>query len=70
MYVRAYTHEHQFSLLGGLASRMTEEPFRLVVIMCCALYKFLWMFCKSIPANVYSSGSQFILTFSAHGKFS
>jgi len=46
MYARAYTHEHQFNLLGGLASRMAEEPFRLVVIMCCEFNEFHGCFAK------------------------
>ncbi|KAJ7528024.1 hypothetical protein O6H91_16G080400 [Diphasiastrum complanatum] len=32
VYARAYTHEHQFNLLLGLAAKMTEEPFRLLIV--------------------------------------
>ncbi|KAH7298259.1 hypothetical protein KP509_25G033900 [Ceratopteris richardii] len=32
IYARAYTHEHQFNLLLGLAAKMSEEPFRLLVV--------------------------------------
>ncbi|KAG0580661.1 hypothetical protein KC19_4G190400 [Ceratodon purpureus] len=32
VYARAYTHEHQYNLITGLACRMAEEPFRLVVV--------------------------------------
>ncbi|GLJ44170.1 hypothetical protein SUGI_0921730, partial [Cryptomeria japonica] len=32
VYARAYTHEHQFNLLVGLAAKMSEEPFRLLII--------------------------------------
>ncbi|GBG71468.1 hypothetical protein CBR_g8885 [Chara braunii] len=29
---RAYTHEHQYNLLLGLAAKMMEEPFRLLIV--------------------------------------
>lgn len=32
MYARAYTHEHQFGLLLGLAAKMAEEPFKLLIV--------------------------------------
>ncbi|KAI4304032.1 hypothetical protein MLD38_039596 [Melastoma candidum] len=32
IYARAYTYEHQFNLLLGLAAKMSEEPFRLLII--------------------------------------
>ncbi|MCO5600421.1 hypothetical protein L7F22_054534 [Adiantum nelumboides] len=32
IYARAYTHEHQFNLLLGLAAKMSEEPFRLLIV--------------------------------------
>eukprot|EP00850_Spirogloea_muscicola_P010868 SM000065S20217 [mRNA] locus=s65:329172:331881:- [translate_table: standard] len=32
VYARAYTHEHQFNLLLGLAAKMSEEPFKLLVV--------------------------------------
>lgn len=31
VYARAYTYEHQYNLLLGLAAKMSEEPFRLLV---------------------------------------
>lgn len=31
IYARAYTYEHQYNLLLGLAAKMAEEPFRLLV---------------------------------------
>ncbi|GJR02554.1 putative ribonuclease H-like domain-containing protein [Tanacetum coccineum] len=31
IYPRAYTYEHQYNLLIGLAAKMDEEPFRLLV---------------------------------------
>lgn len=31
IYARAYTYEHQHNLLLGLAAKMAEEPFRLLV---------------------------------------
>ncbi|GAV83096.1 Rad51 domain-containing protein, partial [Cephalotus follicularis] len=31
IYARAYTYEHQYNLLFGLAAKMSEEPFRLLV---------------------------------------
>lgn len=31
IYARAYTYEHQYNLLLGLAAKMSEEPFRLLV---------------------------------------
>ncbi|GJY87563.1 meiotic recombination protein DMC1 homolog isoform X1 [Tanacetum coccineum] len=31
IYPRAYTYEHQYNLLLDLASKMNEEPFRLLV---------------------------------------
>ncbi|KAG9160058.1 hypothetical protein Leryth_005791 [Lithospermum erythrorhizon] len=30
IYARAYTYEHQYNLLLGLAAKMSEEPFRLL----------------------------------------
>ncbi|KAK3129109.1 hypothetical protein QOZ80_6BG0471660 [Eleusine coracana subsp. coracana] len=30
IYARAYTYEHQYNLLLGLAAKMAEEPFRLL----------------------------------------
>ncbi|KAB5537888.1 hypothetical protein DKX38_015421 [Salix brachista] len=30
IYARAYTYEHQYNLLFGLAAKMSEEPFRLL----------------------------------------
>ncbi|XP_058105388.1 meiotic recombination protein DMC1 homolog isoform X2 [Magnolia sinica] len=32
IYARAYTYEHQFQLLLGLAAKMSEEPFRLLIV--------------------------------------
>ncbi|KAF9673765.1 hypothetical protein SADUNF_Sadunf10G0058000 [Salix dunnii] len=32
IYARAYTYEHQYNLLLGLAAKMSEEPFRLVIV--------------------------------------
>ncbi|KAI9123106.1 hypothetical protein K1719_005995 [Acacia pycnantha] len=32
IYARAYTYEHQYNLLLGLAAKMSEEPFRLLII--------------------------------------
>ncbi|XP_042489076.1 meiotic recombination protein DMC1 homolog isoform X1 [Macadamia integrifolia] len=32
IYARAYTYEHQYNLLLGLASKMSEEPFRLLIV--------------------------------------
>ncbi|KAK2980656.1 hypothetical protein RJ640_011464 [Escallonia rubra] len=32
IYARAYTYEHQYNLLLGLAAKMSEEPFRLLVV--------------------------------------
>ncbi|XP_031476399.1 meiotic recombination protein DMC1 homolog isoform X1 [Nymphaea colorata] len=32
IYARAYTYEHQFNLLLGLAAKMSEEPFRLLIV--------------------------------------
>ena len=32
LYARAYTHEAQLDLLAGVAARMVEEPFRLLVV--------------------------------------
>jgi hypothetical protein len=31
IYARAYTYEHQYNLLLGLAAKMSEEPYRLLV---------------------------------------
>ncbi|XP_061985055.1 meiotic recombination protein DMC1 homolog [Populus nigra] len=31
-YARAYTYEHQYNLLLGLAAKMSEEPFRLLIV--------------------------------------
>ncbi|PRQ36595.1 putative DNA recombination/repair protein RadA [Rosa chinensis] len=31
VYARAFTYEHQYNLLLGLAAKMAEEPFRLLV---------------------------------------
>ncbi|KAM0838847.1 hypothetical protein ACQ4PT_060702 [Festuca glaucescens] len=32
IYARAYTYEHQYNLLLGLAAKMAEEPFRLLIV--------------------------------------
>ncbi|XVF28761.1 hypothetical protein REPUB_Repub15cG0058600 [Reevesia pubescens] len=32
VYARAYTYEHQYNLLLGLAAKMSEEPFRLLIV--------------------------------------
>ncbi|KAJ8428656.1 hypothetical protein Cgig2_020380 [Carnegiea gigantea] len=32
IYARAYTYEHQYNLLIGLAAKMAEEPFRLLIV--------------------------------------
>ncbi|OWM69795.1 hypothetical protein CDL15_Pgr025644 [Punica granatum] len=32
IYARAYTYEHQYDLLLGLAVKMSEEPFRLLIV--------------------------------------
>ncbi|KAI4317900.1 hypothetical protein L6164_025729 [Bauhinia variegata] len=32
IYARAYTYEHQHHLLLGLAAKMSEEPFRLLIV--------------------------------------
>ncbi|KAL8260877.1 hypothetical protein R6Q59_024926 [Mikania micrantha] len=32
LYARAYTYEHQYNLLLGLAAKMSEEPFRLLIV--------------------------------------
>ncbi|XP_074267083.1 meiotic recombination protein DMC1 homolog [Silene latifolia] len=32
IYARAYTYEHQHNLLLGLAAKMVEEPFRLLIV--------------------------------------
>ncbi|CAM6123353.1 unnamed protein product [Calypogeia fissa] len=32
VYARAYTHEHQYNLLLGLAAKMSEEPFKLLIV--------------------------------------
>ncbi|AET00399.2 eukaryotic translation initiation factor eIF2A [Medicago truncatula] len=32
IYARAYTYEHQHNLLLGLAAKMAEEPFRLLIV--------------------------------------
>ncbi|XP_078172482.1 DNA repair (Rad51) family protein [Carex rostrata] len=32
IYARAYTYEHQHNLLLGLAAKMAEEPFRLLIL--------------------------------------
>ncbi|KAM0877490.1 hypothetical protein ACQ4PT_035451 [Festuca glaucescens] len=32
IYARAYTYEHQYNLLLGLATKMAEEPFRLLIV--------------------------------------
>ncbi|XP_024533828.1 meiotic recombination protein DMC1 homolog [Selaginella moellendorffii] len=32
VYARAYTHEHQYNLLIAIAAKMTEEPFRLLIV--------------------------------------
>ncbi|PVH33590.1 hypothetical protein PAHAL_8G027700 [Panicum hallii] len=32
IYARAYTYEHQYNLLLGLAAKMAEEPFRLMIV--------------------------------------
>lgn len=33
IYTRAYAYEHQYNLILGLAAKMAEEPFRLLVII-------------------------------------
>lgn len=33
IYARAYTYEHQHNLLLGLAAKMSEEPFKILVSM-------------------------------------
>eukprot|EP00897_Mesotaenium_endlicherianum_P005170 jgi/Mesen1/4681/ME000241S03720 len=32
VYARAYTHEHQYNLLIGLAAKMSEEPFKVLIV--------------------------------------
>nr|CAB3490895.1 unnamed protein product [Digitaria exilis] len=32
IYARAYTYEHQYNLLLGIAAKMAEEPFRLLIV--------------------------------------
>ncbi|KAF8090212.1 hypothetical protein N665_0482s0009 [Sinapis alba] len=32
IYARAYTYEHQYNLLLGLAAKMSEEPFKILII--------------------------------------
>nr|P37384.1 RecName: Full=Meiotic recombination protein DMC1 homolog [Lilium longiflorum]BAA04845.1 RAD51-like protein [Lilium longiflorum] len=32
IYARAYTYEHQYNLLLALAAKMSEEPFRLLIV--------------------------------------
>ncbi|KAJ6771662.1 MEIOTIC RECOMBINATION PROTEIN DMC1-LIKE PROTEIN [Salix koriyanagi] len=32
IYALAYTYEHQYNLLLGLAAKMSEEPFRLLIV--------------------------------------
>ncbi|XP_061991605.1 meiotic recombination protein DMC1 homolog [Rosa rugosa] len=32
VYARAFTYEHQYNLLLGLAAKMAEEPFRLLIV--------------------------------------
>ncbi|GKB85940.1 meiotic recombination protein DMC1, partial [Tanacetum coccineum] len=32
IYPRAYTYEHQYNMLLDLASKMNEEPFRLLIV--------------------------------------
>ncbi|KAJ9700454.1 hypothetical protein PVL29_005987 [Vitis rotundifolia] len=32
IFARAYTYEHQYNLLLGLAAKMSEEPFRLLIV--------------------------------------
>ncbi|KAA0049326.1 meiotic recombination protein DMC1-like protein [Cucumis melo var. makuwa] len=32
IYARAYTYEHQHNLLLGLAAKMSEEPFKLLIV--------------------------------------
>ncbi|XP_004496658.1 meiotic recombination protein DMC1 homolog [Cicer arietinum] len=32
IYARAYTYEHQYNLFLGLAAKMSEEPFRLLIV--------------------------------------
>ncbi|GFP86046.1 meiotic recombination protein dmc1 homolog [Phtheirospermum japonicum] len=32
IYARAYTYEHQYNLLLGLAAKMAEEPFKLLIV--------------------------------------
>ncbi|KAK3040522.1 hypothetical protein RJ639_028968 [Escallonia herrerae] len=32
IYASAYTYEHQYNLLLGLAAKMSEEPFRLLIV--------------------------------------
>ncbi|XVE81682.1 hypothetical protein DITRI_Ditri15bG0084900 [Diplodiscus trichospermus] len=32
VYARAYTYEHQYNLLLGLAAKLSEEPFRILIV--------------------------------------
>lgn len=32
IYARASTSEHQYNLLLGLAAKMSEEPFKLLIV--------------------------------------
>ncbi|KAF8392309.1 hypothetical protein HHK36_022651 [Tetracentron sinense] len=32
IYARAYTYEHQYNLILGLAAKMSEEPFKLLIV--------------------------------------
>ncbi|XP_022735417.1 meiotic recombination protein DMC1 homolog isoform X2 [Durio zibethinus] len=32
VYARVYTYEHQYNLLLGLAAKISEEPFRLLIV--------------------------------------
>ncbi|KAB5545046.1 hypothetical protein DKX38_013158 [Salix brachista] len=32
IYARAYTYEHQYNLLLGLAAKMSEEPFKILIV--------------------------------------
>lgn len=32
IYARAFTYEHQYNMLLGLAAKMSEEPYRLLIV--------------------------------------
>lgn len=48
IYARAYTYEHQYNLLLGLAAKMSEEPFRLLVRVV-FFFSFFFYFSFSFP---------------------